>query len=626
MGDRYGGYMGKILYVDLARQKVEQETPADRLYADFIGGYGIGARILYSRQKAKVDPLGRDNTLGFVTGPLTGTPALTGTRYSIVGKSPLTGTWGDANSGGRFGTVLKSAGYDAIFFSGISDRPVYLLINDNKVELRDAGWLWGKGSAETERLLKAELGKEASIACIGQGGENLSLISGVVNDTARIAARSGLGAVMGSKKLKAVAVIGHGKIPVKDPARANQLRKKYWNKLQGCNIPDVLKKYGTCGFTPGAIKKGDAAVKNWAGVSEDDYPNLDLLSGDNIINYQVRRDGCFRCPIYCGGIVKIESGPYQVDECGKPEYETLAVFGPMCLNENRESIIKLNAMCNDYGLDTLSVGGTLAFALECYQNGIITKDDLGGIELTWGNPEAMIAVLEMMAKREGFGDVLADGSRVAARKIGKGAEKYAMEVQGQELPMHGMRHAPGYATSYSMDATPARHTQGGFAYVERFTGQITGLDFPKHDKYVYTGKGEWNAKLHNLFHILNSAGICLLGYLTIDFNSIPEFTNAIVGWEYTLDDLFKIGERIGNLRQAFNIREGLNPLQFKLPDRAIGKPPLEKGPLTGVTVDVDTQVKEYLKVMDWDVNTAKPSQQKLLELGLDDVADDLYQD
>jgi len=624
MSDRYGGYIGKILYVELSNRKINEETLEDKLYADFIGGYGIGARIIYSRQKAKVDPLGPGNTLGFVTGPLTGTPALTGTRYTLVGKSPLTGTWGDANSGGHFGTVLKSAGYDAVFFSGISERPVYLLISDGKAELRDAGWLWGKGCVETEALLKAELGKEASIAGIGQAGENLSLISGVVNDSGRIAARSGLGAVMGSKKLKAVAVIGHNKIPVKDLDRANQLRKKYRDKLEGRHIPEVLSKFGTCGFTPGAIKKGDSAVKNWAGVSEVDYPDLDLLTGDSIINYQVRRHGCYRCPIACGGIVKIDSGPYKVDECGKPEYETLAVFGPMCLNDDKESIIKLNAMCNDYGLDTLSAGGTLAFAMECYQNGIITREDLGGIELTWGNPKAMIAILEMMARREGFGAILADGSRVAAGKIGKGAERYAMQIQGQEFPMHGMRNAPGYATSYSMDATPGRHTQGGFAYVERFTGQITGLDFPDHDRYDYSGKGEWSAKMHNIFHILNSSGICLLGYLNIDFNSIPEFMNAIVGWEYTMDDLFKIGERIGNLRQAFNIREGLNPLEFKLPDRVIGKPPLERGPLAGVTVDVDTQVKDYLKAMDWDINTWKPSRQKLLELGLDDVANDLY--
>jgi aldehyde:ferredoxin oxidoreductase len=624
MSDRYGGYIGRILYIDLSSGKINEEAPEDKLYADFIGGYGIGARILYSRQKAGVDPLGPENTLGFITGPLTGTPALTGTRYAMVGKSPLTETWGDANSGGRFGTVLKMAGYDAVFFSGVSDRPVYLLINNGRAELRDASQLWGKGTAETQGLLKAELGKEVSIACIGQGGEKLSLISGVVNDGERICARSGLGAVMGSKKLKAVAVIGRNKIPVKDSGRADQLRKKHWDKLEGLSIPGVLSKYGTCGFTPGAIKSGDAAVKNWAGVSEVNYPNTEQFSGDSIISYQVRKHGCLRCPIACGGIVKIDSGPYQVGECGKPEYETLAVFGPMCLNENKESIIKLNAMCNDYGLDTLSVGGTIAFAMECYENGIITREDLGGIGLTWGNPEAMIAILELMVKREGFGDILADGSRVAARKMGQGAEKYAMQVQGQELPMHGMRHAPGYATSYSMDATPGRHTQGGFAYVERFKGKIVGLDFPDHNKYDYSGKGEWAAKMHNLFHILNTSGVCLLGYLTIDFNSIPEFMNAIVGWEYTLDDLVKIGERIGNLRQAFNIREGLNPLNFKLPDRAIGKPPLEKGPLAGVTVDVDTQVREYLEVMDWDVNIAKPSRRKLLELGLDDVADDLY--
>ena len=626
MSGQCGGYIGKILNVELSIGKISEETPDDKLYADFIGGYGIGARIIYSRQKAKVDPLGPENMLGFITGPLTGTPALTGTRFVVVSKSPLTGTWGDSNSGGRFGTVLKAAGYDAIFFSGISDKPVYLFIKDGRAELRDASRLWGKGSVETEALLKAELGKEVSIACVGQSGENLSLISGIVNDEGRIAARSGLGAVMGSKKLKAVAVIGSGEIPVKDSDRANQIRKKYWDKLEGHIVKDILSKFGTCGFTPGAIKTGDAGVKNWSGVSEVDFPNADAFSGDNIIKYQVKKHGCLRCPIYCGGIVKLDSGPYQVDECGKPEYETLAGFGSMCLNENLESIVKLNAMCNDYGLDTLSAGATIAFAMECYENGLITKQDLDGIELTWGKPDAMIAVIEMMGKREGFGDILADGTRVAAQKIGKGAEKYAMHIQGQEIPQHGIRHAPGYATSYSMDATPSRHTQGGFAYVERFKGKITGLDFPDHNKYDYAGKGEWSAKMHNIFHIVQASGVCLLGYLAIDFNSLPENMNAIVGWDYTLDDLFKIGERIGNLRHAFNIREGLNPREFTIPDREIGKPPLEKGPLADVTVDVETQQRDYLKAMDWDINTAKPSKQKLIGLGLDDVANDLYQE
>jgi len=624
MGNPYGGYIGKILHVDLSRGQITEETPGDKLYADFIGGYGIGARTLYRRQKPRVKPLGPENMLGFITGPLTGTPALTGTRFVVVSKSPLTDTWGDANSGGRFGTVLKSAGYDAVFFSGISEKPVYLFIKDGRAELRDAGRLWGKGSVETEAWLQAELGKEASIACIGPGGENLSLISGVVNDEGRIAARSGLGAVMGSKKLKAVAVVGHGKIPVKDPERADQIRKKYWQKLEGHIIKEVLSKFGTCGFTPGAIKTGDAGVKNWAGVSEVDFPYADAFSGDTALKYQVRKHGCLRCPIYCGGIVKLDSGPYQVGECGKPEYETLAAFGPMCLNRNVESIVKLNAMCNDYGIDTLSAGATLAFAMECYQNGLITRKDLGGIELGWGNPDAMIAVLGMMGRREGLGDILADGTRAAAAKIGRGAEQYAMHIHGQEIPQHGIRHAPGYATSYSLDATPSRHTQGGFAYVERFKGKITGLDFPDHNKYDYAGKGEWSAKMHNIFHIIQAAGVCLLGYLAIDFNSLPENMNAIVGWDYTLDDLFRIGERIGNLRQAFNIREGLDLREFKIPDRETGRPPLEKGPLAGVTVDVETQQRDYLKAMDWDIKTAQPSRQKLVELGLDDVAKDLY--
>jgi aldehyde:ferredoxin oxidoreductase len=628
MTKEHGGYIGKILHVDLSNRKLIEEVLDEKIYRDFIGGYGLGAKIIYSRQKAKVDPLGPDNTLGFVTGPLTGTPAITGTRYCVVGKSPLTGTWGDANAGGSWGAALKTAGYDAIFLSGISERPVYLQVKDGRAELRDAGDLWGKDTVETDRLLRAETGKGARVSCIGQASENLSLISGIVNDGGRICGRSGLGAVMGSKKLKALVVTGNVDIPVKDKERASELRKEYLNKAKESIVFQRLSEFGTCAFTPGSIKSGDAGVKNWKGTAVTDYTiDPDILGSGSITGYQTKKYGCHRCPIACGGILKIEEGVYQVEEAHKPEYETLAAFGSMCLNANPESIIKLNHLCNIYGLDTISTGGAIAFAMECYENGIITRDDTGGIELTWGNPEAMIAIVEMMAKRQGFGDILADGSKRAAEKIGKSAESYAMHVQGQEFPMHGARYAPGYVVQWAMDATPGRHTKGGYSFIERYNKFMTGLGLPQEiNKYDYTGRGEWAAKMHNIMHVVDSAGLCLLGYLAIDFNSIPDFMKAIIGWEYTLDDLFKVGERISNIRQAFNIREGLNPLDFKIPDRMIGKPPLEKGPLAGITVDVDTQVKDFLTAHDWDTSTAKPSRKKLLELGLDDVASDLYPD
>lgn len=625
MKQEYGGYMGKILYVDLSTRKIRQERTGDEIYKDYIGGYGLGSRIIYSQQKAKVDPLGPENTLGFVTGPLTGTPAIGGARYAVVGKSPLTQTWGDANSGGYMGTSIKKAGYDAVFFSGISERPVYLFINEGNAEIRDASYLWGNDAVETEKLLRAKVGKKAGISCIGQAGENLSLISGIVNDGGRICARSGLGAVMGSKRLKALVVLGNAKIPVKDPDSASQLRKKYINGLKEDPVYKILSNFGTCAFTPGSIKSDDAGVKNWKESSETHYKFDPELLGKNITKYQTKKYGCYKCPIACGGILKMEKDDYRVEETHKPEYETLAAFGPMCLNANPEAIIKLNHLCNIYGLDTLSTGGTIAFAMECYEKGIITKKDTGGIELTWGNSEAMIKIVELMAKRQGFGDILADGSRIAAEKIGGGSERYAMNVNGQEFPMHSALNAPGYVAQWTMEATPGRHTKGGYSFIERYSKFMKGLDLPQEvDKYDYSGRGEWAAKMHNIMHIVDSAGLCLLTYLTLEFQSMPDFMKAIIGWEYNLDDLTNIGERISNMRQAFNIREGLNPLDFKLPDRVIGKPPLKAGPLAGITVDVDTQIKDFLVAHDWDINTAKPSKNKLLELGLKDVAKDLY--
>ena len=630
MAKEHGGYIGKILFVDLKTRKIVEEMPDPKLYKDFIGGYGLGAKILYDRQKPKVDPLGPDSFFGFVTGPLTGTPAITGSRWAVVGKSPLTGTFGDSNGGGYFGPALKRVGFDGVFFSGISDRPVFLFINDGKSEIRDATELWGKDTEETDKLLKGKMGKGAEVACIGQGGENISLISGVVHDGGRIAARSGLGAIMGSKKLKALVVQGDMEIPIKDKDRANELRKKYLEKARGGLVFKSLNSYGTCNSTPGSILCGDASIKNWSGVAAKDYPvDPQIVGGENITKNLIRKYGCYRCPIACGGKVKLVRPPYQDIESHKPEYETLATFGPNCLNQDAESIQVINYLCNIYGLDTLSAGATIAFAMECYEKGIITKEDTGGIDLTWGNPEAMIRLVQLMAMREGFGAVLADGCKLAAERIGKGSEQYAMHVRGEGMPMHGARYSPGYAVQWTMDATPARHTVGGYAFVERYSKFLVGLDgLPQEfNKYVYTGRGEWAAKLHNIFHLIDVSGLCLLSFLGgVDFHSIADCFNAIVGWDYRLEDLFKVGERISNIRQAFNVREGLTPTDFKLPDRVIGRPPLKEGPVANVTVDAETQIREFLIANDWDTRTGKPSKKKLLELGLENVAKDLHSD
>ena len=630
------GYMGKILFVNLSTGEMKVETPDEKFYRDFVGGYGIGARIIYSQQKAGVDPLGPENILGFMTGPLTGTDFPFGGRYTVVmGKSPLTGGWGDANSGGDFGPYLKFSGYDGIFFTGASEKPVYLFINDGKAELRDAVHLWGKDTAETEDILKNDLGKEVRVACIGPAGEKLSLISCVINNKGRAAARSGVGAVMGSKKLKAVAVFGTVQVPVADKEKAKELRKKYVAELKKKKVADMFKEFGSSGITADFAASGECPVKNWGGVGIRDFPNASLISDKNVKNLRERKYGCYRCPISCGGHMKAGTGEYKYKAgVHKPEYETLGIFGVSCLNDNLESIIMVNDICNRYGLDTISTGGTIAFAIECYENGIITKKDTDGIELTWGNHKAIVAMTEKIAKREGFGKVLADGVKVAAERIGKGSEKYAIHVHGQELPTHDPRNNPSFATVYQSDATPGRHLQGSCAHFEMGSFPY-GLEFPHlgikvpfFDKYTYTGKGKWEALFRNHNHLGNAAGACLIGDLgpglVTPVDTIPTFLSVITGWQITPDEFTRMAERISALRQAINVREGLKPEDFKMPGRAVGKPPLKEGPLANVTVDVDTMVAEYYKAMDWDLRTGKPSKKKLLELGLEDVAQDLW--
>jgi aldehyde:ferredoxin oxidoreductase len=611
------GYMGKMLMVDLSKKKLKDEMLDETLCRQYIGGYGLGARILFSKQKAGVDPLGPDNILGITTGILTGTPALSASRYVVVGKSPLTGGWGDANSGGYFGPHLKFAGYDSLFFSGISEKPVYLFINSGKAELRDASHLWGKDSFETEDLLRSELGKDVEVACIGQAGEKVARIAAVMNNKGRTAGRSGLGAVMGSKKLKAVAVKGNMKIPLANEEKAQELRKKYLGELTGHY--EMIKKFGTPMIVVPCAESGDTPTKNWSGTAVIDFPNYGLLGAGPVLERQTRPYACYRCPIACGGHMTGSTGEYKYEAGGhKPEYETLGMFGANCLNSNLDSIFKVNDICNRYGVDTISAGSTIAFAIECYERGIITKKDTDGIEMTWGNHRSIVAMTEKLVKREGFGDVLADGVKMAAKKIGKGADQYAMHVQGQETPAHDPKFGYHWGISYRMDPTPGRHTQGPGM-------PLPGLPVPKIDPKSFSGRGEAHKIGHSFSHVVSSSGTCLFLYWALPHvHSFVEFMSAVSGWDFTVEEVIKTGERITNMRHAFNIREGLNPLQYKISGRIMGNPPPKEGPLKGVTVDEETMDREYLTALDWDLKTTKPSKKKLQELGLDDVAKVLW--
>lgn len=612
------GYMGRILFVDLSHGTMQEEPTSEELCRQFVGGYGLGARLVWDRQRSGMDPLGPENVLGFVTGPLTGTPALIASRYMVVGKSPLTQTWGDANSGGFFGPHMKFAGYDAVFFTGASEKPVYLFLQQGNPELRDAQELWGLDAVETEDLLMAELGAETQVACIGPAGEKLASISCVINNKGRAAARSGLGAVMGSKMLKAVAARGDMEVPLADKERVLDLRRQYLANLKG-SLVDYYRDYGTCGGLEGAAVSGDAPVKNWTGVGSLDFPGAAAISDDNVIKYQEKRFACWRCPLGCGGHVRVKEGPYAV-EGHKPEYETLAAFGTMTLVDDVEAIIKANDLCNRYGLDTISAGATLAFAMECYETGLLTAKDTDGLELRWGGARAMIAMLEKLGARDGLGDLLADGVQRAAERIGEGAEAAAVHIQGQELPMHDPRYLPTLATSYWLDATPARHMQGGHWAYDLPTSSRDRLGIPdSEDKYSYTGKAEIYKRVTDIIHVVNAAGLCQFGYECMDVQYVPDFLSAVTGWDLSLEECLLIGERITNLRHLFNLREGLKPLQFSLPGRTIGKPPLEAGSLASIEVDVETLASEYLAARGWDPVTAVPTRQKLNDLGLGEL-------
>lgn len=620
------GFMGAILNVNLTTGDVHEEKLDEQMCRDFIGGYGIGAKLLYDRMPSGVDPLGPDNLLGFFTGPLTGTPCIEGNRFVVVCKSPLTETWGDANCGGTFGPHLKFAGYDGILISGASDKPVWLRIEDGKAELHDATFLWGKDSNETEDELKALMGesnergkkKKVEIASIGQAGEGLSLISAIINDKGRAAGRSGVGAVMGSKKLKAIAVSGTQKIPIFDPEQTKALRKKYM-KMTGGDY-ELFRQYGTIGITGDSSISGDSPVKNWGGIGPEDFPSgPEKFDQDTVIAYQDKKYGCWQCTMACGGHMSVkESGPYKGVAHHKVEYETAASWGTMTLSDDFPAMIKINELCNRFGFDTISSGVTAAFAVECYENGLLTKEDTGGLELNWGNSESLVALLEKMGRREGIGDILADGVKRAAERIGKGSEKFAMHVQGSEVPMHDPKFMPGLATTYKMDATPARHTQGHEDQAPLLEG------WPEHDKYEYSGKSKLHKQCMEMMHVVNAVGVCQFAVFAYDWNFIPDFLKSITGWDINIEECYRIGERIANVRHAFNLREGLNPLRFHVPSRLIGDPPQLKGNVRNITVDIDTQVNEYCEIMDWDPETAVPSKERLESLGLDGVAADLH--
>ncbi len=614
----FGGYNGKILFVNLTSGSIKEESPPEKVYREFIGGQGLGTRILYERMKPNIDPMGPDNMLGFVTGPLTGT-GIHGARFQTVTKSPVTGGWGDANSGGSFAPEFKAAGYDGVFFSGISAKPVYLFLHDGKAEIKDASHLWGKDTIETEEGIRKELGDErVKVACIGPAGEKQALMACIRHEGSS-AGRSGVGAVMGSKRLKAFVVRGTQKVPLADPEGFAALRKEYLQSVKETEHPFAMmfKKWGTCSFLSPCVEGADSPMKNWSLYGEENFPTHGQISTDSVIQYQYKKHACLDCPLACKGWLRIE-GKYGVVECSKVEYETLSMMGPNCMIDQLDAICKANDLCNRLGLDTIGTGSVIGFAMECYEKGAITKEDTGGIELTWGNGDALVTMTEKIGRREGFGDILADGSKRAAERIGKGSEAWAIHVGGQDMPAHDPRVSLGYGWGYATDPTPARHTatQVKDGLMHGVPSSPMGFKIAEVDPLDVAGDAPEYAKCSGADKLWTSAGLCIFG-LYPETMPLAEAISAATGWDFTLDEGIKAGQRIQTLRQAFNIREGVDTVAWKLPKRLTV--PQNSGPNKGRKIDLAAMKEKGYEALGWDTKTGKPLDSTLERLGLKEL-------
>lgn len=644
--------MGHIMWVDLDCGSIRIEAVPDRLYATVLSGSGLAAHFLYERIPAGADPLGPQNILGFVSGLLTGTGSLFTGRWMVTGKSPLTGGWGDANCGGNFSPAIKRCGVDAIFFSGVSPHPVYLWADKGRAELRDASDLWGCDTLETEAQLRGRAGGERlRVACIGPAGEKRSLIAGIANDGGRMAARSGLGAVMGSKRLKAVALGDGQRIPVYDretvkalslrcnetvqfdPPFLNGIMMAYTGTLMrhlpvqmafdGMLYKLMLDKYGTSSLNQIMVEVGDTPIKNWKGGNEDfGRAHSAHLSPEVFTDPMVVKYHCYSCPLGCGGRMA-KTSPWPGGH--KPEYESVMALGGLLLNDDAESIYTLNDMLNRAGMDTISAGGTVAFAMECYETGLLTREDADGLDLSWGNSKAILALVDKMIRREGIGDLLADGSRVAARRIGGRAPDLAMHAGGQELGMHDGRYDPGFALHYCVEPTPGRHTIGSRMYYEMFRLWEKLPDLPDAS-LLYTKSSKYDVEEEKIaaaaacsffMNILNGTGTCLFGAL-LGVERLPlfEWLNAATGWRRPPAAYMVIGERIQTLKQAFNVKHGIEPKSFKANPRTLGHPPLATGANAGRSVAIDALMRAYWRHVGWDPDTGKPGEALLNRLGI----------
>jgi aldehyde:ferredoxin oxidoreductase len=608
------GFTGRLLHIDLNTTVRSTKDLDETVARQYLGGSGLAAHIL-SSMRWEVDPLGPENRLVFIAGPLTGTPAPLCSRYSVCAKSPLTGVWGEAHASGFWGPELKAAGLDGIILEGKADRPVYLWIKDGKVEIKNARHLWGKDTFETEDEIREELGdKNIRVACIGPAGEKLSRIAAIINDHGRAAARCGIGAVMGSKNLKAIAVKGTQEIKVAKLKELRQLAGKLVKLARESTAGKYLKEFGTAGGMDPFHEFGDVPVKNWKQSFWEE--GCHKVSGQAITETILTgRSACKRCPIGCGRLIELKEGPYKGLKGKGPEYETAAAFGPLCLNDDLPAVAKANDLCNRYGLDTISTGAVIAFAFECYEEGLITKKETDGIELNWGNAASIVKMVEKIGRREGLGNLLAEGCKRAAEKIGKGADKFAFHIKGLELPMHDPRAFSSWAVAYGTSNRGACHIQAPTFWVERgLSFPAIGLDDPG-DRFASEGKGRLTRIFQDFCEVVESAGICKFA-LYGDFHShhVLSLLRCATGWDLELDEMMKIGERSFNLKRLINVKCGISKKDDILPERILALRLLDGG-TKGHLPDQEKMLKDYYRERGWDEDGI-PTSEKLRELSL----------
>ena len=606
------GYVGKILKVNLSTGKISEE-PLNMDFAKmFLGGSGLACRILYDMINKDTDPLGPENPLIFMTGPLTGTIAPSCGRYVVCAKSPLTGIWGESNSGGKFGPMLKFSGFDGIIIVGRSEKPVYLSIIDGSAELRSAEHLVGKTTFETQKIIVEELGeKRVSVACIGPAGENLVKYAAIMNDGGRAAGRTGMGAVMGSKNLKAVAVFGSQKVPLADEDKFIEVAKEAHTIVKEAFNSEMFRQLGTGGYVDLAQEMGDMPNKYFTlGVFE----NASKISGSTMAEtILVRNRACYGCPIGCGRVVKIDEGKYKLPETDGPEYETLCAFGSLILNDNLEGLAYANYLCNIYGIDTISCGSTIAFATYLYEQGKISKDETNGIELKWSDIDTVIQLIEMIAFRKGFGDVLAEGVRRIGEKYD--ARDYAAEVKGLEIPFHDPRAFFGMAICYATSPRGACHLNGD-VYLVDLGQEVPELGIVSGDRFEEEKKVEVAIKSQNWRTVYNSMIMCQ--FCNPPAELITKLLTYSIGQEYTIEDIDLLGERIFNLKRILNNKLGVTKKDDYLPKIVLT--PLKEGGTEGRVPNIDKMLQKYYEIRGWDQETGTPLKEKLKELGLDKLS------